>query len=176
MRAPLLFFAPLLFIFFPSCAYRTCQQRTIHEMNIPLFIAMPKNPEIFDNIAPQLYEALYKHFSLSGYNLVSAPCDGYELTVVIKRWTPINKFISPDVVLFHERRTLEVLYQVRDFTHKVVLEKKCKRTFLLSKPENPILNTDFVYFELDRLLPCIARQIELNIRPFLLKQFTHDDV
>jgi hypothetical protein len=135
---------------------------------------MPRNPEIFDNIAPSLYEALHKQFSLTGYNLVYSPRNGYQLTVVIENWKPLHKFISHDVVLFHERRTLEVSYQVRDFTNKVVCEKKHTGTLLLSKPENPILNTDFVHFELERLLVRVARDIELNVRPFFIKRCTHD--
>lgn len=160
-------FAPVLF--FSSCAYQDNQQKGLVKPCTPLFIAMPKNREIFDNIGPSLYEALYKRFSLNGYKLVGSPGKGYQLIVSIERWEPVHKLVSPDVVLFHEERILEISYQVRDFTDKVVLEKKRICTLLLSKPENPILNTDFVHFELERLLVRIARDIELYIRPFFIK-------
>lgn len=174
LQLPLLFCLIACVSFFSSCGYKKMVHVDMEGVRIPLFIAMPKNTDVFDNIGPLLYEALYRRFSLVGYRMVGVPRDGYQLCVSIQSWAPVQKVISPDVVLLHEQRALEILYKVCDFAGTVVFEKQGKFTVLLSKPENPILNTDFMNFELERLFIRVARDIELSIRPFFIKRFAHD--
>lgn len=160
----------ILLFFFSSCGRQDGGSSELQHVQTPLFIAMPENTGIFDNIGPSLYEAVHNRCASAGYTLVAAPEDGYRMALIIKRWEPVHKLVSPDVVLLHEQRILEVVCQVRNFADDVVYEKNHAFTLLISKPKNPILNTDFVHFELERLLVRAARDIEYAMRTFFMKK------
>lgn len=160
-----------LLFFFSSCA----RQHVSTKYKTPLFVAMPSNHRIFDNLAPLLYEAVYKRFTSSGWTLVQNAGDGYQLKINITEWKPQHRFISKDVVLLHEQRNFGLIYRLYNFTHDIVFEQKQSYTVLLSRPQNPLMNTQFMHFELEQLFGRIARDIERSIRQFLAKR-ADDDV
>jgi len=167
------FFLSLFLLTFSACLHKqeNFSHYQIKKADVPLFIEMPKNNLVFDNISPCAYQALYQHFQRLGYRLVNHHHDGYVLKIKIKNLDFLNKLISPDVLLFHATIRIELLCQLFNFDNKLITEKTFSCPSLISKPRSPILNSDFLEFTYNRLFTRTAPKIEQYIRPFLLEAF-----
>lgn len=153
----------------------TISDVAIRNAHIPVFLEMPRNPLVFDNISPLLSEALHHHFLRIGYCLVNTSRDGYTLRVRAKALEPVTKLVSPDVVLMHTKIRCEFECILLDYAQQVVAQKTFSFFTLISKSKNPILNSDFIDFEYRRLFQRAAPQIEHFFRPYLINAFTKDD-
>jgi hypothetical protein len=142
---------------------------SVGKVDIPVFIEIPKNNLVFENTSPLVYDVFSDHFERVGYHLVTKPSEGYTLRIIVKSLDPIYKYVSPDVVLFHATFKLELCCQLLNYVHDVVAQKSFTFTMLISKPQNPILNSDFLDFSYTRLLKKAAPKIEQFFRSFLLK-------
>jgi hypothetical protein len=140
-------------------------------MHIPIFIEMPNNPLAFDNISPLVYQALHHHFLRIGYTMVNKASDGYILKTKIKCIDPVNKLVSPDIVLMHTTIKIELECTLVNFKQKTVIQKIFLFSTLISKPRNPIMNSDFTDFEYKKILERSVPKIERFFRPFLLDAF-----
>jgi len=167
------FFLLLLILFMPACVQKqnSFSHQEITKANIPLFIEMPTNNMVFDNISPHVYQAVYNHFQKLGYRLVSNNHNGYVLKIKIKNLESINKLISPDVLLFDATIRIELVCQLCSFDNKLVTEKTFSCQNLISKPRSPILNSDFLEFTYNRIFRRAVPKIEQYFRPFLLEAF-----
>lgn len=163
----------IVLLFWSSCAFRKplISDFAIKNANIPLFIQMPTNVVVFDHLSPLVYQALHRHFMRIGYVLVDQPDHGYVLHIDIKRLDQTNKLISPDIVLLHYTLRLELACTLFNFNHNVVAQNKFFFSSLISKPRNPILNSDFLDFEYKRLLERAAPKIEYYFRSYLINAF-----
>jgi hypothetical protein len=161
----------LLLLLLPACSIKRISMRdySVRAADIPVFIELPKNDLVFENISPLVYEIFTEHFERVGYRVMEKAADGYTLGVTIKRLDPSYRYISPDIVLFHTTILLELLVQLHNYKGDVVAQKSFTYTTLISKPQNPILNSDFLDFEYTRLLKKAAPKVEQYFRPFLLK-------
>jgi len=159
-------------ILFPACIpQQHLSHVAIQKADIPLFIEMPPNDMVFDNISPLVYQALFHHYQKIGYRLVNKRSDGYVLVVKIKNLDPLYKLVSPDILLFHSMMKLELFCQLFNFDNTLVTQKTFFFTSLISKPRSPILNSDFLEFNYKRLFARSVPKIEQYMRPFLLKAF-----
>lgn len=157
----------------PGCLPRKCciHYVSVKKHNIPLFVQLPENKFIFDNLTPLIYEALTHQFNRAGYCLVNNPDSGYLFKTTVCSLEPETKFVSPDVLLFHVRLKIVLLCEIFDMNGNRVTAKSFQGTTLISKPINPILKSDFFYFEYKRLLERMAPAIEHYFRPILMKIF-----
>ncbi len=142
---------------------------SVKKANIPLFIEIPKNTLVFENISPLVYDVFADHFERIGYHVITNQSDGYSLRITIKSLDPIYKHVSPDIVLFNATIKLEMLCQILNYNKEVVAQKNFTLTTLTSKPQNPILNSDFLDFTYTRLLKKAAPKVEQFFRQHLLK-------
>jgi hypothetical protein len=159
-----------------SCAKRsTISDVAIRSAHIPIFLEIPHNPLVFDNVSPLIAEALHHHYLRIGYCIVNTFRDGYTLRVRVKALDPTNKLVSPDVVLMHTKIRCELECILLDFGRHIVTQKTFSFFTLISKSKNPILNSDFIDFEYRRLFERAAPQIERFFRPYLVEAFTKDE-
>lgn len=142
---------------------------SVKKADIPIFIEIPKSDLVFENVSPLVYDVFSDHFERVGYHLMTRSSDGYTLCISIKNLDPIYKYVSPDVVLFHATIKLELYCQLFNFAHEMITQKSFTFSTLISKPQNPILNSDFLDFSYTRLLKTAAPKVEQYFRPFLLK-------
>lgn len=156
-----------------SCSRRTSlsTHANIVKSKIPLYIQLPENKYVFDNITPLVYETITHRFRHIGYYLVNNQNNGYVLRITIKSLDPQTKFVSPDVLLFHVRMRLVMLCELFDFNNELVNAKTFEGSTLISKPIDPILKSDFFYFEYKKILDRMAPIIEHHFRPILIKKF-----
>jgi len=134
---------------------------------VPIFITMPENSFVFENIAPVVYQEIAHHFIRVGYKLTNNKNHGYSLKITIKDLSPVQKYISPDMLLFHSKIKLELLCQLYNFAGKLVRQKTFCFSTLISKARNPILNSSFLEFEYKKLMMRSAPQVEQHFRPLL---------
>ncbi|MFA6263298.1 MAG: hypothetical protein WCW33_01740 [Candidatus Babeliales bacterium] len=159
-----------------SCAKKsTISDVAIRNANIPIFLEIPHNPLVFDNVSPLITEALHHHYLRIGYCIVNTSHDGYTLRLRVKALDPTSKLVSPDIVLMHTKIRCELECILLDFGHQIVAQKTFSFFTLISKSKNPILNSDFIDFEYRRLFERAAPQIERFFRPYLVEAFTKDE-
>jgi len=156
-----------------SCIHRTSliTHTNIKNCNIPLYIQLPENKHVFDAITPLVYETITHRFRRIGYYLVNNRNDGYLLKITIKSLYPQTKFVSPDILLFHVRMRLVLLCELFDFNNEAIGSKTFEGSTLISKSIDPILRSDFFYFEYKKILERMAPIIEHHFRPILTKKF-----
>jgi len=150
----------------------TVSEMSVQGKHIPVFVEMPRNVHVFDDIAPLLYQALHHQYMRVGYDVVDRPARGYKLLVQIKNLEPTQKLVSPEVNLVHYHARLELDCTLRNFNDQIVAQKKLFVSGLISKPKNPILNSDFLDYEYKRLCSRAASQIERHFKLPLIKAFT----
>jgi len=142
---------------------------SLSNKEISLFIAMPKNSLVFDHISLLLYDELHQQCLRIGYNIIDRPSMGYTLNVMVKGLRPIQKFVSPDLLLFHNSISLELHCHLCNESNTTICQKTFFFSALLSKPKNPIMNSDFLDFEYKKLFKRTAPVIERYFRPYILK-------
>lgn len=164
----------LLIIAFSLCGLlsgcllkRITSEVSIQRIDVPLFIQMPRNLLVFDNVAPLLYDAVHEQYALIGYHLVDTAAKGYTLKIKIKNLEPTTKLVSPDIILLHYVVRLELECELLDFAGKSKARKTFLSSGLISKPQNPTLNSDFLDFYYKRLFRQAAHKIEHYFRRFL---------
>jgi hypothetical protein len=159
-----------------GCAKKsTISDVAIHNAHIPIFLEIPQNQLVFDNISPLLAEALHHHYLRIGYSIVNKYNDGYTLRVRAKALEPTTKLVSPDIVLMHTKIHCDLECTLLNFSQHVVSQKIFSFFTLISKSKNPIFSSDFIVFEYSRLFERAAPQIERFFRPYLIKAFTQDE-
>ena len=161
-----------LFCFFASsCGIKQGAKNVFSpgHLAIPLFVEIPQNDIVFENISLLIYDIFIAHFERVGYNIVTMPSEGYSLRIIIKSLEPVYKYVSPDIVLFNAMIKLELCCQLINFNKDIIAKKDFIFTTLISKPKDPILSSDFLDFSYTRLLKKAAPKIEQYFRSFLLK-------
>lgn len=170
-------FILLLFLFSNCARQSTVSDLEVKKNHIPIFITMAKNPLVFENVSPLIYQTFHHLFMRIGYIPVGSSKDGYTLRVKIKKLDPIQKFVSQDIILMHSIIQTELECTLLDFNQRIVAEKTFFHSSLLSKSKNPILNSSFSDMEYQKLFERIVPKIERFFRPYLLKAFSdnHND-
>ena len=137
---------------------------------VEIFIPVPQNKFVFDNISSMLHCVIIKHFKRIGYSVVNNENKGFKLSINIKEISPRYNFVSPDVLLFHSFIKLELLGQLCNSKGKKITEKVFSFSSLLSKARNPVMNTHFASFEFQKLINKAVPKIELYFRDYMIKR------
>lgn len=141
---------------------------SVRNQAVPIFISVPINNQVYENIAPIVYDAFIEYFELVGYRVSSNPSNAYTLNVTIKSLDPVQKYVSPDILLFNSTIKIELECQLLNFNKAVVTTNSFYFSHLIPKPRNPVTNSDFLDFEYKRMLKSAIPKIEQKIRPYLL--------
>ncbi len=160
------FLLPLLVLFFASCSYQSVKKTYDQNRDINVFIQMPDNVLVFDNLSPVIYKKIHNHFHRVGYTLTNNEENAFSLKVKIKNVDNSQKFISPDILLYDLRMRLELQCKLFDKNKKLLEEKTFYFYSLISKPSNPILASKFFELAYKDLGKKAAPKIEQYFRKF----------
>lgn len=145
------------------------QNFSVREVDVPpVFIELSQNSQVYENISPIVYNVIVEHFELVGYKISNGHANAYSLRVLIKNLEPIQKFVSPDILLFNSVVRLDLECQLLSFDKSLLASNKFYFCNLMSKPKNPVISSDFLDFEYKRLLRIAAPKIEQYFRPYFL--------
>lgn len=166
----LIFLCLSTLVFLSSCFPKKSSVKNLYSKagNVSLFIQIPQNNLVFDNISTLAYQGLFSHFRRVGYKLVDNGNEGYTLEIQIRRLDPVTKFISPDVLLFNETLRMEILCKLLKFNQTVAAQKVFNFTTLITKPRNLVMNSEFAAFAYKRMFEVAAPKIEIYFRKYLL--------
>jgi hypothetical protein len=165
------FFLALAIIFFTSCSYQKSSYHNVAKnIQIPIFISLPKNLIVFENVSPIVYKGIWGYFHNLGYNLVNNDKNAYALTIKIKSLEPTTKYISSDVILYSMEVKMELECTAFDKNKKQIAQKKFNFFTLISKPQNTILNPGVFEYEYARLVQRAAPKIEQYFRKYWIKK------
>jgi len=144
-----------------SCGRHYSFSQATYEIRPLLFIAMPQNVLVHENISPLFYTALRNHFHRLHYRLVPEPEEAFVLETKVLELSSSQKFISPDVVLYGYRLRIVVECSLVDPSGKIIARRPFTLSSLMSTSKNPILDDHFVDFELCGLLKRVAAKVGL---------------
>lgn len=167
MRPHFILLLPFLFLI-SSCS-KVFISFTPKDDSKTIFIHMPKSNFVFDNIAPLVHRELTKHYRRTGYTLVNNSFQDYEMTILITSLTPQTKFISPDILLFHSTIQLTLECTLFDKSGAALTKKSFSFSTLINKARSPILRSNFLTYEYQKLLRRSVYKIEQHFRSFFLK-------
>ena len=158
----------ILFIL-PSCGYqKLTRSQVINNIHDSIFIPMPKNALVFDNISSVFYQALFLAYKRLGYELETEPGDSFVLKTKINSLEPVEKFISQDLLLYNVRIGVVISCRLFDKNNRFIAEKVFESSRLVSYSIDPIHNSKFLEFEYKRLMDRISIKIERYFRGYLL--------
>lgn len=155
---------------FPACTPKKTHFSELRAHSLPLFISPPVSIHAFENISPLVYDVVTTHFTRVGYHIVTKPTQGYTLKITIKNIDPAYKYVSPDIVLFHTKITMTLACSLINYQKTVVATKEFTNTLLVTKPQNPSLQSDFQHFAYTKILEKMAPRIEQYMRPWLTQR------
>ena len=162
-------------LIFPSCVReRRYSCSVVNLQNRKIFIEMPKNAMVFENIAPLVYEALWNHFDRVGFDVVDKPHNSFILSVSIENIEPAYKFISTDLLTYAFRVGMKVSCKLYDKNKNVLAQKLFYFSTIVSKPKRSVLLSSFLDFEYKRLLERNVSQIDYYFRPFIVDWCSHE--
>ncbi|MFH1254343.1 MAG: hypothetical protein V1646_02820 [bacterium] len=159
-------------LFLSGCflKHTTCRNFSIQKQMAPVFVQMPISNQVYENITSLVYDSIIEHFELVGYKISCKQNDAYTLKVTVKSLDPVQKYVSPDILLFHSTIRLELECQLLNFNQSVVASKVFYFYHLISKPKNPVTTSDFLDFEYKKLLRKAMPKIEQYFRPYLVEK------
>lgn len=163
-------FCLISLIFLPCCIFKhsTHQNLSVHNQAVPIFISIPVNNKVYENIAPLVYDIFVEYFELVGYQIFSKSSNAYSINITIKSLDPVQKYVSPDILLFNSNIKMELECELLNFNKDVVTKSSFYFYHLLPKPKNTEVSSDFLDFEYKRMLKNAMPRIEQKLRPYLL--------
>lgn len=157
----------LLFFLFTSCIYKNSSYNYVaRNIQTPIFIYIPENITVFENVSPIIYKSIWNYYNNLGYNLINTKENAYTLKIKIKRLEPSTKFISSDVILYSMQIKIELECAVFDKEQKLIAEKNFSFSTLISKPQNTILNPGVLEYEYNKLMQRACPKIEQYFRKY----------
>ena len=164
-----IFYLVSFFLLFISCLKKSEFKRVSLKRDVSLFIEMPKNVTVFENLSWYLYEFLWNHFSCVGYDLRTNSDGVYRLSVKIKNLEKPKKFVSPDLLPYSYRVKVELLCQLFNKENKLLAEKTFNFGKWVSRSQDPILNSKFLLEQYKELFENNVPRIDQYFRKFLLQ-------
>ncbi len=160
----------LLLVLLPSCAYKHFSRNIITKnIKAPVFIAMPTNSLVFDNMSPILYDALFKYYMRLGYPLVTRPGDTFVLKTNIEKLEPVENFISRDLLIYNVRIGLKFKCKLFDVNNNLIAKKYFEIFRIVSLPKDPLNNTSFLNYEYKNLAQRAVLKVERYFRKYFLE-------
>ena len=166
----LLYFVSILCLF-SSCGYQKTSYNVVaRDIKTLLFIQMPENVLVFENLSPLVYKSLWDYYKGLGYKLSNNRKDAFLLKLKINKLEPITKHVSPDILAYATKMKLELLCSLFDENGKLIMQKLFLFPFMVCKSQNPIENTGFLDFEYTKLMKYrVAPKVEQYFRSYLMK-------
>ena len=154
-----------------SCAYRNVDRSIDSQVrSSEIYIEMPQSAQVFENIAPILYDALLTHFGRVGFKVVDSSRNRPVLRTWIKMVEPEYKFFSPDLLTYSVKMGihLECSLIKEDGAAYPVNPKTFRFFTLVSKPKKTIFLSAFLDFEWRRLFERSVPQIDYFFRSHII--------
>jgi hypothetical protein len=157
----------LVILFFNSCIYKKSSYNYVAKnLSVPIFISIPENTTVFENVSPIIYKSVWNYYNNLGYNLMNKKENSYVLKIKLKSLEPTTKFISSDVILYSMQMKLELECTAFDKEQKQLAQKKFIFYTLISKPQNTILNPGVFEYEYNKLMQRACPKIEQYFRKY----------
>ncbi len=164
-----------LFVFFPFCSRRETRRVSVDLKEFPLFIEMPQNVTVFDNLGPVLYVAFQNHFERVGFVLHTCKEGNNYLKSKIENLRHDSKFISLDIVPYVFKVNISVKCWLFDSSNVLIEEKSFEFFKWVHRPEDALLNSDFLNFQYRELLQNSVPKIDQYFRKFILQRVQNGD-
>ena len=150
--------------YFSGCSRISLNHSKVHSA-LALFIEMPQSINIFESLENDLYTALYKEFKRHNYHVIKNKENAdLSLVTVIKRFDNSEKLLSPDLIPYRVKMSIDIECMLKDRKGKIIASK----TFFYSKwtdrPYNVRLNSHFFRHEYKELLERYVPRIEYFFR------------
>lgn len=174
-RLALYFFSFFLFLIFPFCSRKETRRLSVDLKEFPLFIEMPQNVTVFDNLGSVLYETLQNHFEQVGFVLHTRKEGNNYLKAKIENLRHDSKFISLDIVPYVFKVNVIVRCWLFDSSNVLIKEKSFEFFKWIHRPKDAILNPDFLNFQYRELLKISVPKIDQYFRKFILWRVQNGD-
>lgn len=170
----LIFICCVASCFLPGCITQPSfiSHHSINKTNTPVFLALPQNLSIALNLGPLVHKTLLRVYKRAGYQLATSKKNNYLLATKITKFENQQKFVSPDVLLFHVIIVFEIDAQLYDTNHKLIEQKAFSISTLVSKPKNQTLEYFFTVSTLDKNLLHLLTRVEQHFRKYLIPKKT----
>ena len=129
----------------------------------PLYIEMPENKIVFENLSPMVYDVLWRHFSRVGFRLCDKKDAWYYLKITIKNVETDYRFLSPDLLTYAIKMKIDLLCELRD-REKNIAKKMFSFRTLIPKAKDYVANSLFTHVEYRRLFEREAYKIDHYFR------------
>ncbi len=151
----------------PGCGAKQQSPSSLRvHTTIPLFIEMPQNPLVFEDLSPLIYDELWSHYKRAGYVLAHDKKDSYCLRVTITHLDEIGKLVSPDVLTYGYKVKLSLACQLFD-PHNDLLGAHTFRFYKwVYKPKSPILDPHYLHAYYRSLLAYSVPKIDYYFRRY----------
>ncbi len=165
----------LFFIFLigllPSCTYKNFSKNiVIKKIKNPIFISMVQNSLAFENISPILYESVFKQYLRLGYRIATDKEYAFNLNIKIKTLSPIENFISKDLLVYNVRVNLVVICELFNLQNILIKKKKFELSRLVSIPDDPLNSSSYFDYEYRQLISYLSIKIERYFRKYLFEK------
>ncbi|KKP22489.1 MAG: hypothetical protein SZ59_C0006G0030 [candidate division TM6 bacterium GW2011_GWF2_28_16] len=163
-------FILLILFILPSCAYKHFSRNIISKkIKHPVFITMPSNSLVFENISSIFYDILFKYYMRSGYPLSTHDKNSFKIKINLKKLEPVENFISRDLLIYNVRIGLKFDCQLFSPENKLIAEKEFEISRLVSVAKDPLNNSAFFDFEYKNLIQRAVLKIERYFRKYFLE-------
>lgn len=159
----------ILLLILPSCGYQKFSRNQVAKnIKQSIFIQIPENPLVFDNLSSIFYKSLFMTYKKLGYNLSDNTYNSFVLKTKIKSLEPVEKFISQDLLLYNIKLSIKVNCKLFDANRKLIIQKEMECFRLVSYPKDPIQNSKFLDYEYKKLMDRLSLKIERFFRKYFL--------
>ena len=142
--------------------------------SLPLYIAMPENNLVFENLSPLAYQAFWDHFQQRGYQMRTSPHNAYELRTKITNRNDEAKLLSLDILTYGYRIRLDLEVELRAASGELLGDEVLISFEWVLPPADPVLNRRYLYEHYKRLFIRIAPRIEHLIRRWVAERSAHE--
>ena len=154
------------FFFLSSCSKNNINKNT-SKNHQPIFIEMPQNKLVFENLSSLAYESLSSNFFRLGFRLFDDKKNCFYLRTMVENLDTDYKFLSPDLLTYTEKIRIDLNCQLFDYNDKLLSEKKFSFSTFISKSKDYSDNSSFLDFEYRKLLDRESYRIAKYFKKFL---------
>lgn len=161
------FFLILFLPFFLSSCSKNNIKKNHTQNQQSIFIEMPQNKLVFENLSSLVYESINSNFLRLGIKLTGDKKNSFYLRTLIENLDTDYKFLSPDLLTYTEKIRIDLNCQLFDSNDKLLNEKKFSFSTFISKPKDYSDNSSFLDFEYRKLLDRDSYRIARYFKKFL---------
>ncbi|MCK4264757.1 hypothetical protein KAW80_00180 [Candidatus Babeliales bacterium] len=133
-----------------------------------IFIGMPENLTVLENISSSVHEILSRHFQRVGFNLLSKKNSDFKIYIKILGLEYPERFVSPDVLPYALKVKISFECKLFDKHDKLITSKKFSFLKWLNRSRDPVLNWTYLHVQYRKLIEESVPRIDQFFRPFML--------